>query len=625
MKPLSQARQFLVKKVELSLCLIAFLFMATHTQVYAQPFPDFQVDLTGLLMPNDPRAGERNRVKIQQAIDNVHGQGGGTVNIPSGHFYVMPLFDDPVTPTIVTSIQLKSHVHIVMKPDTILHLQSIPRPHTHLGLFEVVQKEPTGQTLQSVQISGGHLIGPPKNIVAGAICDKEDPNPMRPCESGIMILGDVKEVVLQDITISGFTLDGGFLSHRSQDGLAPTSVRIRHVYAHDNKRNGISIVGGDHILVKGGSYRGNQLAGIDVENESGRPIHHLKFVKVKLSSNVSTDPNLPGSGLIIQKGQCPTCSGDFTLMINDVVVRDCVIDHNSGGGIVIIGDQPQYDPTNLPFRDLKILRNYIVNNKGAAAGISIRNATRWNVRDNHVSGNRLQGISARDVSQFKISANMIVNNGDDGIVVRGSSSLTLKCVEEDSCVIQRNEIIGHEHGINLSKGTVRIRNNRIDDSTGNGVTVGWATTSGTEGSKIANNKISDSTFHGITVGASNAEVVDNIISRSGLFGIHVEPTADNSNVKRNNVSHSQRTGIHVGASGTYLRSNLIENSGLGGMFDGILFNHLDTVSQLGGNSVFNSSAIGIHVLSAVAGIDESTIAGLNAVQGSGIQDVLIGP
>ena len=623
-------RNYLCVKMFLSFLVIILLVVWMNPKIQAQPFPNFQVDLTGLLIPNDSGEGEQNRIKIQEAIDKVSEEGGGTVQIPSGLFYVKPFFGEPIIDTenetcsrFIQSIELKSNVHVVMQDDTILRLQSIAQPLTVLGLFEIVQKEPMGNTIQSVRISGGQLEGP--EIKPGEpIAACPDLPPIQAAEYGVMVMGDVNEVDLEGMTLSRFTIDGVLITHRAQDAVAPTSVRVRHVHAHDNQRNGLSIVGGEHILIRGGSYRGNQLAGIDVENESGRPIHHLKIVKVNLSFNVSAAPNLSGSGLIIQKGRCEACSLENTLAINNVVVKDCTIDHNSGGGIVIIGDQPQYDPTNLPFQDLKILRNHIVNNEGAA-GISIRNATRWNIRNNHVSGNGLQGISVRDVSQFNISANTIVNNRDDGIVAGGSSSLTLKCVEGESCVIQRNEIIGHEQGINLSKGKVRIRNNRIDDSRANGVTVGWATTSGTEGSKIANNEISDSTFHGITVGAPNVEVVDNDISRSGLFGIHVEPTADNSNVKRNTVGASQQTGIQVGARGIYLRSNLVENSGLGGMFDGILFNHLDTVSQLGGNSVFNSSAIGIHVLSAVAGIDEATIAGMNTVQGSGIQDVLIGP
>ncbi len=612
--------------------LVVVMLIPSHAQVYAQPVPDFQIDLTGSLIPNDPTAGLANQDVIQAAIDEAHGHGGGAVQIPVGTFYIEPFIQDRFLAPII----LRSHVHVVMTDATTLKLLTEDVPPRPYGLFEIRQNEPSGETLQSVRLSGGHLIGPDKEVPVGTVCEPGNPQGgvVQPCEYGILIQGDVQDVQIDQVDISAFTLDGLQIQERGQDAIAPSAVVLHQVRAHHNQRSGLSVSGGSSLQIQQGQYNANFLAGINIENESGRRIHDLQIQGVEASYNL--DPRLENGtqsniGIYVHKGTCLTCGEASDLRITDFSIVGCHVEGNGENGITINGEASALSLVDPPLSDFIVRRNTIINSQ-RGSGLTITNSTGWKVLRNYVEGHALRGIIAQATTNFVIARNAVFNNGESGIRVGGRYIGPRICSTDDVCRIVRNVSSDNgRSGVMVTEGSLLIRQNEFYRNSIVGVNVGGPlgmnvdqteVPSGTDGTRVIGNTITRSVFEGINVEAKQAIIQGNTVSQSSRIGIHAAPSASGVLIRQNTVEDSGGNGIHVGTGDSpVVRSNDVKrNNG-----DGVLLSHIDFADQVGGNSVVGSGTIGIHILSASPDIDEATIGALNSVEGSGIQDVRIEP
>ena len=163
---------------------------------------------------NDARISTANL----QAMINAVPDSGGEVFIPSGTYLI----------DAVKSVWLKDNVTLTMAPDAIL--KAIPNNSSSYAVLQV-------SDVRNVKIFGGIILGE-RNEHLGT--DGE-------WGMGVRITGS-KDIVVQNTVVKDCWGDGFYIGRGTKETL-PERIQLIDVQAHNNRRQGISLIGGSDVKI----------------------------------------------------------------------------------------------------------------------------------------------------------------------------------------------------------------------------------------------------------------------------------------------------------------------------------------------------------------------------------------
>jgi len=242
------------------------------------PQKEYTIDLKQWDIPSDGTQPVKTTDNLQAAIDWAVSEGYGIIKLPAGH-YLVGKYGNAV---YQAGIELKSNMAFLLDEDAILEMA--PNDKWNSAVIQVKRK-------QNVFISGGTILGDRDNHIYTPRDNGSDAH-----DEGHLILIEAESeyVTVENMTLSKATGDGILLVAHGEEGSSVKHVDIRRNNIFNNRRQGISIVGGTDILIE--------------ENE----IHHI-------------NGTAPQFGIDIE-------SLDYTSA--DILIRDNHFHHNSGGDIV---------------------------------------------------------------------------------------------------------------------------------------------------------------------------------------------------------------------------------------------------------------------------------------------------
>lgn len=205
---------------------------------------------------------------IQKAIDDIHHKGGGIILIPNGIYLI----------NATQSLNLLSNIELKMMPHAIL--QAIPNRSPSYAVINL-------DNVQHVMISGG--------IIKGERFKHKGTS--GEWGMGIRVNG-VKNVIIKNTFIEDCWGDGIYLG--ANGTLCDQNVKLLNVLALNNRRNGISLISGNNVLMEdcsilnsGGTAPGD---GIDIEpNYPYNKLENIRLYHIKTFSNA-------GNGIEISLG-----------------------------------------------------------------------------------------------------------------------------------------------------------------------------------------------------------------------------------------------------------------------------------------------------------------------------------
>jgi len=336
----------------------------------------------------DPAFGARgdgiadDTAAIQKAIDAVAGT-GGTVAIPAGTYLINAVARNG------HGLALGSDMTLLMAPGAVL--KAIPNAAPEHIILLVSQA-------RNVNVLGGTLEG-----------DREA-HLGRDGEWGMGLqISNSRQVVVEAVTARECWGDGFYVTNTNSD------ITLCRVVADHNRRQGLSIVGGDGILVRDSTFT----------NTAGTP---------------------PECGIDIEPNPGQT--------VANLLVTDCLVAGNKGGGIA---GGPAYKSRGAAFfTGSRIARNRVTGNQGF--GIAISACSGDTIENNTVAGTDGTGILLRGAAlRMTVAGNTVAGSAKDGIYLE----------ECDGTVVSGNMVTGSGgHGINQTRGCgARVEANTL---TGNG-------------------------------------------------------------------------------------------------------------------------------------------------------------
>jgi len=278
---------------------------------------------------------------IQKAIRAVAGS-GGTVLIPDGTYMIDALAQDHSH-----GLVLGSRMTLRMAPGAVL--KAFPNASQQYGIVAVIDATEV-------------------NLVGGTIEGERAGHQGTEGEWGMGIkIRNSSHVALEGVTARECWGDGFYVAGTSSD------ITLCGVTADHNRRQGLSIVGADGMLVRDSSFL----------------------------NTVGTDPEF---GIDVEPNRGET--------VTNLQIVDCVVKDNHGGGIG--GGPPGKFRGAAFFNRSRIARNLVVgnNNLGIALSACEGNA----IEDNRVLATRGHGILLRGGARdMRITGNSVEGSSQDGI------------------------------------------------------------------------------------------------------------------------------------------------------------------------------------------------------------------
>lgn len=255
---------------------------------------------------------------LQRAIDQASAV-YGVVEIPDGIYIV----DAEV------GVRLKSDVVLKLSGSAIIKAR--PNNVAHYSILKL-------ENISNVEIIGGVLLG------------EKDNHQGTSGEWGMgMSLVAVKNIVIKNVVSKNNWGDGFYISGDSNN------IKFCSVVANGNRRQGMSIVSGENILVIDSSFINTSgtppQAGIDIEPNENQMVRNVKILNSKFLNN-------SGAGIASYVPQYAKESS-----VSNVEIRANVIAENKTSGVSIFN-------TSL----FRIIENNLINNKGNS--IYLDNKTR---------------------------------------------------------------------------------------------------------------------------------------------------------------------------------------------------------------------------------------------------------
>ncbi|WP_316414666.1 right-handed parallel beta-helix repeat-containing protein [Mesoterricola silvestris] len=278
---------------------------------------------------------------IQRAIDAVAGT-GGTVEIPDGTYLINATAREGKS-----GLLLGSRMTLRLAPRAVLKAMPSASP----GYAIVAVDKATDVTIQGGRIQGD------RDTHQGLAGE---------WGMGLSITASAR-VRVQGLTVSDCWGDGFYVARACSD------LSFDQVVADRNRRQGMSIVGGQDIQVRSSTFRNTQgtppECGIDVEPNAGETVTRL-------------------------------------------LIADCTITGNRGGGIA--GGPPARYSNSAFFNNSQIVHNLIAGNRGFGIGISACDGNL--IKDNTIQATDGYGIHLRtNATGMTVRGNTVTGSTRDGI------------------------------------------------------------------------------------------------------------------------------------------------------------------------------------------------------------------
>ncbi|WP_243288548.1 right-handed parallel beta-helix repeat-containing protein [Geothrix terrae] len=291
---------------------------------------------------------------LQKAIDAVGGT-GGTVSVPAGTYRVDAL----------TSLLLRSGMTLSLDSGAIL--AAIPNGADNYTILRV-------SGVSNVNILGGTLLGE-RSAHTGTTGEQG---------MGLRITGGAQHIAVVGVTARECWGDGFMVADASD-------VTLCHVTADHNRRQGLSITGGNGVIVRDSRF-------------------------------ANTGGTLPEDGLDIEPNSGQT--------VNNVLITGCVFTNNAGDGIEV-GVPIAY--SGLAFIYNVVIESNTMSGNGASSlssgprsGLEVSNTGGHVVKNSTVQGNAGFGIYLRNgVTGTTVTRNTVTQNRLNGILEYLSSGNTI--------------------------------------------------------------------------------------------------------------------------------------------------------------------------------------------------------
>jgi len=310
---------------------------------------------------------------IQGAINAVAGS-GGTLRFPAGTY--------PVNPVAAGSYGLVVQGAMSLSLDTGAVLQAIPNGAPNSCVLAV---------------SGASQV----TIVGGAIVGDRAAHTGSSGEWGMGLSIDASsQVVVQGLAVSECWGDGFYISGGSR------AVTLCGVTADHNRRNGLSIVAAQGVLVTGSTFRNTAgtapEAGIDCEPNPGATVDSVQVTGCTLSGN-------HGGGF----GGGPAVALLGQAWFTRSTISNCTVSGNNLLGIEIAASDGN-----------AVVGNLVTGTAGDGIVLTGQ-ATDTAVTGNTCSGNTGNGISLDQCAGSVVSGNACTGNGGYGIDVVSGCGATV--------------------------------------------------------------------------------------------------------------------------------------------------------------------------------------------------------
>ena len=240
---------------------------------------------------------------IQNAIDAVSKLGGGTVHIPSGIFMIQ---------SVRYGVILKDNICLKMSKGTTL--KAIPNDSPNYEIVSIMD-------CSNVSIEGGTIQG-----------DRYSHSGLNgEWGHGIAIYG-AENITIQDVIIQECWGDGIEMAWgRSKNPKAASeNVWIDNIKCINNRRQGLSIVGGLNITISNSQFLNTKgtapEAGIDIEVEPNMAGNNAKNIFIH---NCIFKGNR-GSGVIVCRNSYSGNSNEDNVTVDGVKIKDCYFIDNEG-------------------------------------------------------------------------------------------------------------------------------------------------------------------------------------------------------------------------------------------------------------------------------------------------------
>ena len=301
---------------------------------------------------------------IQRAIDAVSAAGGGIVDIPAGNYRINTIYQTGHSYE-KAGLVLKSNIIVRIANGAVLH--AIPNAERSYQMFSITH-------VDNVHIIGGTLIGDRDEHIGN----------LGQTGYGVRIT-DATNVVIENLHASEFWGDGLFLGEDSRN------ITIYRVVCDHNRRQGMSIVGGQNVKILESEFKRSDgtppKSGIDIEPEGDHPIVRDVEVRNCLFSGSST-------GFVVSNQYANSVAEN--IIFADNTVRD------NKTAVNLVGMKNGEVSGNIIYHDQSITEN------DTHWGIRLRNNGRYSTRNVTVRDNTIYG--ANIVDSTGESSNIIQNN-----------------------------------------------------------------------------------------------------------------------------------------------------------------------------------------------------------------------
>jgi parallel beta-helix repeat protein len=333
--------------------------------------------------------------------------GGGTLFVPDGLYTVN-------TDSYANAISLPSNCHLQLAANAVIQLAELDAGDNNHAVFRINAKS-------NVHISGGKIIGQRTGPTSG--------------ESGfgIYVGGGASDVLIEDVELVDFWGDGIYVGGSTVN----TNIKIKHCTIDNCRRQGITVVFADNILIDGNTITGiNGTApqsGIDLEPNSALS----QYVRQARIVNNHVE-NCVGGGIVLNGNQGA---------LGAVDVSGCTVAHNTvkmSGSAVCIG------VWGANAWDIDISHNRCYGGYGVYATAGTNGPVyHLTIEDNHCWG-CVTGLYLLGVQRSTIKANQIHAPGGYGIRMTGYGGTYASTLD----VISENIIDdGGDYGIWLQEVT----------------------------------------------------------------------------------------------------------------------------------------------------------------------------
>ncbi len=305
----------------------------------------YTIELDRWDIPSDKTAAEKTTDNLQKAIDWAVGEGYGIIRLPAGHYLIGKYGND----IYQSGIALHSNMAFLLDKEAIIEM--VPNDKWNYCAIEITEKT-------HVVVSGGTIIG---DRDAHTYTPRADGGTAHDEGHLICIQNESEYVTVENMILGKANGDGILLVGQKGPGSSVKHIAIIHNEMNDNRRQGVSIVGGEDVLIENNEIHHTQGTspqfGIDVESGiySSQDItirtnyfHHNKggdIVNVD-GRNVIVENNTLEQGVDVPYIDGPIVyrkNGNMTIRNNSITMLNGSVNGKTGI-IMYSNDKPKTNP-----------------------------------------------------------------------------------------------------------------------------------------------------------------------------------------------------------------------------------------------------------------------------------------